>query len=136
MKKKFIFNIFLIIIFIIVLGGMILSLLIKNYYLALIPAFTGLICLFILENKFKNVIEDERSKFINEKVDSATLNIFFISSIAIFLILLVIARNTGNRELEKTGMILIYPVIFLLLVNLAVQFYYSIKYGEYDKNDK
>ena len=97
---------------------------------AIIPipvALLGLILLYLLRKRVKEVIEDERMHKINEKASKVTLQIFGIVTALLGVILIALSQGSWT-DFRQAGFTLAYSACFLLLVHLILYSYYTRKY--------
>ena len=97
---------------------------------AIIPipvVLCGLVLLYLLRKRVKEVIEDERMHKINEKASKVTLQIFGIVTALLGVILIALSQGSWT-DFRQAGFTLAYSACFLLLVHLILYSYYTRKY--------
>ena len=89
----------------------------------------GLILLYALKSRVKQVIEDERVYRISEKASRRTIQTVGTTTALLGLIIIVLSRS-GYLDLSEVGFSLAYFATFLLLVYMIFYGYYSRIMGE------
>jgi uncharacterized membrane protein len=87
----------------------------------------GMLILYLLKRRLKDVIEDERSRLINEKTAKTTLSIFLPVFGTAAVILTVIGDNALIKDLE-IGTLSSYTACALMILYYIVHIYYERKH--------
>jgi uncharacterized membrane protein len=90
--------------------------------------FIGLIAVFFLRRKVKEIIADERTYSIVQKASRLTLQIAIMGMAAIGIVLLSVSHGE-SPALTQTGFALEYAACALLIINTLAYNYYSRKLG-------
>ena len=96
--------------------------------IALVAVVIGMIILYLLKSRVKQVIEDERVYRISEKASRRTIQIVGTTTALIGLSLIGLSRS-GYLELSEVGFSLAYFATALLMVYMIFYGYYSKKLG-------
>ena len=88
----------------------------------------GMIILYLIKSRVKQIIEDERVYRISEKASRRTIQIVGTTTALIGLALIGLSRN-GYLELSDVGFSLAYFATALLMVYMIFYGYYSKKLG-------
>ncbi len=96
--------------------------------IALIAVVIGMIIIYLLKSRVKQVIEDERVYRISEKASRRTIQIVGTTTALIGLSLIGLSRS-GYLELSEVGFSLAYFATALLMVYMIFYGYYSKKLG-------
>ena len=113
---------------VVVVGALIgWSVAIGNAIIPIPVVFCGLVLLYLLRKRVKEVIDDERMHKINEKASKVTLQIFGIITALLGAILIALSQG-GLTDFRQAGFTLAYSACFLLLVHLILHSYYTRKY--------
>lgn len=113
---------------VIIMGALIgWSVAIGNAIIPIPVVIVGLLLLYLLRKRVKEVIEDERMHKINEKASKVALQVFGIA-IALTGAILIALSQGGLSDFRQAGFTLAYSVCFLLMIHLALYSYYARKY--------
>ena len=96
---------------------------------ALVAVVVGLILLYVLKSRVKQVIEDERIFRISEKASRRTIQVVGTTTAILGLSILGLSRS-GYLELAEVGYSLTCFAVVLLMVYMIFYRYYSKKLGE------
>ena len=96
--------------------------------IALVAVVIGMIILYLLKSRVKQVIEDERVYRISEKASRRTIQIVGTTTALVGLSLIGLSRS-GYLELSDVGFSLAYFATALLMVYMIFYGYYSKKLG-------
>ncbi len=96
--------------------------------IALAAVVIGMIILYLLKSRVKQVIEDERVYRISEKASRRTIQIVGTTTALVGLSLIGLSRS-GYLELSEVGFSLAYFATALLMVYMIFYGYYSKKLG-------
>jgi len=96
--------------------------------IALAAIVIGMIILYLLKSRVKQVIEDERVYRISEKASRRTIQIVGTTTALVGLSLIGLSRS-GYLELSEVGFSLAYFATALLMVYMIFYGYYSKKLG-------
>ena len=119
---------FLRMLIVVVVGALIgWSVAIGNAIIPIPVVLCGLVLLYLLRKRVKEVIDDERMHKINEKASKVTLQIFGIITALLGAILIALSQG-GLTDYRQAGFTLAYSACFLLLVHLLLYSYYTRKY--------
>jgi len=88
----------------------------------------GMIILYLLKSRVKQVIEDERVFKISEKASRRTIQVIGITTALLGLSIISLSRS-GYLELFEVGYTLAYFATALLMVYMVFYAYYSKKLG-------
>lgn len=97
--------------------------------IAIVAVVIGMILLYALKSRVKQVIEDERVYKISEKASRKTIQVVGITTAILSLTLIGLSRS-GYLELAEVGFSLAYFATALLMVYMIFYGYYSKKLGE------
>jgi uncharacterized membrane protein len=97
--------------------------------IALCAIVIGMIILYLIKSRVKQIIEDERIYRISEKASRRTIQIVGTTTALIGLSLIGLSRS-GYFELSDVGFSLAYFATALLMVYMIFYGYYSKKLGE------
>ena len=100
-----------------------------NVYTLISAVLAGMIVIFILQRRVKEVINDERTYAIAYKAARLTMSVVGVSMAIIGAILLALSRDNLSATLAQVGFALEYATCGLLVINLAAYTYYSRKLG-------
>ena len=96
---------------------------------ALVAVFIGMILLFMLKSRVKQVIEDERVYRISEKASRRTVQVVGVATALLGLSILGLSKS-GYLELVEVGYSLTFFASVLLMVYMIFYGYYAKKFGE------
>jgi uncharacterized membrane protein len=96
---------------------------------ALVAVFVGMILLFMLKSRVKQVIEDERVFKISEKASRRTIQVVGVATALLGLSILGLSKS-GYLELVEVGYSLTFFASVLLMVYMIFYGYYAKKFGE------
>ena len=96
---------------------------------AVVAVVIGMILLYTLKSRVKQVIEDERNCRISEKASRRTIQVIGITTAVIGLSILGLSRS-GYLELVEVGYSLACFSMVLLMVYMIFYGYYAKKFGE------
>ncbi len=96
--------------------------------IALVAVVIGMIIIYLLKSRVKQVIEDERVYRISEKASRRTIQIVGTTTALVGLSLIGLSRS-GYLELSEVGFSLAYFATALLMVYMIFYGYYSKKLG-------
>ena len=96
--------------------------------IALVAVLIGMMILYILKSRVKQVLEDERVYRISEKASRRTIQIVGTTTALVGLSLIGLSRG-GYLELSEVGFSLAYFATALLMVYMIFYGYYSKKLG-------
>ena len=97
--------------------------------IALVAVVIGMIILYLLKSRVKQVIEDERVYKISEKASRRTIQIVGTTTALVGLSLIGLSKS-GYLELSEVGFTLAYFATALLMVYMIFYGYYPKKLGE------
>jgi len=97
--------------------------------IALVAVVIGMIILYILKSRVKQVLEDERVYRISEKASRRTIQLVGTTTALLGLSLIGLSRS-GYLELSELGFSLAYFATALLMVYMIFYSYYAKKMGE------
>ena len=97
--------------------------------IAIVVVFTGIILLYTLKSRVKQVIEDERIYRISEKASRRTIQVVGTTTALLGLSILVLSKS-GYIELIEVGYSLACSATVLLMVYMIFYGYYAKKFGE------
>lgn len=104
------------------------SIRIRNASLSIVAVFVGIVLVYLLKGKVKEVIVDERVHRISEMASKTALQIFAWLSVAVAIILIIL--GTGNSaNFEQAGYTLAYATCALLALYSISYKYYEKRYG-------
>jgi len=98
-----------------------------NWYLPIISLIAAWVSLFILRNKIKEIIADERDYRVAGKASGLAIRIYVLVSLILGLILYVAEKE--NEVLFALGNAFLYSACFLI-------FLYAILFKIYEKKDE
>lgn len=96
---------------------------------AVVAVVVGIILLYVLKSRVKQVIEDERIYRISEKASRRTIQVVGTATAILGLSLLGLSRS-GYLELTEVGYSLACFAAVLLMVYMIFYGYYAKKFGE------
>ena len=96
---------------------------------AIVAVVIGMILLYALKSRVKQVIEDERVYIISEKASRRTIQVIGTTTALLGLSILGLSRS-GYLELAEVGYSLACFAVVLLMVYMIFYGYYSKKFGE------
>jgi uncharacterized membrane protein len=96
---------------------------------AVVAVVVGMILLYVLKSRVKQVIEDERVYRISEKASRRTIQVVGTTTAVLGLSILGLSRS-GYLELAEVGYSLAYFAAVLLMVYMIFYGYYTKKFGE------
>ena len=100
-----------------------------EFTIAIVAVVIGMILLYSLKSRVKQVIEDERVFRISEKASRRTIQV--VGTITALLGLTIIGLNrSGYLESDEVGFSLAYFATGLLMVYMLFYGYYAKKLGE------
>lgn len=101
----------------------------NNLYLAISGVLIGVLFLFLVRSKFKQIIVDERVSSISGKAG----RIAYTISTAVFaflgLLLIISGRSRGDFFTENVGTILSYSAMLNIAIYSISFYYFNKKYG-------
>jgi uncharacterized membrane protein len=97
--------------------------------IAIVVVFTGIILLYTLKSRVKQVIEDERIYRICEKASRRTIQVVGATTALLGLSILLLSKS-GYIELIEVGYSLACFATVLLMVYMIFYGYYAKKFGE------
>jgi len=97
--------------------------------IAIVAVVIGMMLLYSLKSRVKQVIEDERVYRISEKASRRTIQVVGTTTAILGLSILGLSRS-GYLELDEVGFSLAYFATALLMVYMIFYGYYSKKLGE------
>ena len=97
--------------------------------IAIVAVVIGMILLYVLKSRVKQVIEDERIYKISEKASRRTIQVVGTTTAVLGLSILGLSRS-GYLELAEVGYSLAYFAAVLLMVYMIFYGYYAKKFGE------
>jgi uncharacterized membrane protein len=100
-----------------------------EFTITVVAVVIGMILLFALKSRVKQVIEDERIFRISEKASRRTIQVVGTITALLGLTIIGLSRR-GYLELEEVGFSLAYFATALLMVYLIFYSYYAKKFGE------
>ena len=113
---------------VVIMGALIgWSVAIGNAIIPIPVVLCGLILLYLLRKRVKEVIEDERIHKINEKASKLTVQIFGIVTALLGAIFIALGQD-GLSNFRQAGFTLAYSACFLLVIHLILLSYYTKKY--------
>ena len=113
---------------VVIMGALIgWSVAIGNAIIPIPVVLCGLILLYLLRKRVKEVIEDERIHKINEKASKLTVQIFGIVTALLGAIFISLGQG-GLSDFRQTGFTLAYSACSILLIHLVLYSYYTRKY--------
>ncbi len=106
-----------------------LSVIMREPTIAIVAVIIGMILLYSLKSRVKQVIEDERIYIISEKASRRTIQV--VGTITALLGLAIIGLSkSGHLKLAEVGFSLAYFATALLMVYMIFYCYYAKKLGE------
>lgn len=126
-RKKF--KLYSISITIIVGFFVVLSVSIAEPITAIFAVVIGMILLFVLKSRVKQVIEDERVYRISEKASRRTIQVVGIITAILGLSIIGLSKNE-YLKLDEVGYSLVSFATVLLMVYMIFYGYYAKKFGE------
>jgi len=96
---------------------------------AVVAVVVGMILLYVLKSRVKQVIEDERIYRISEKASRRTVQVVGTTTAIIGLSVMGLSRS-GYLELTEVGYLLACFAAVLLMVYMIFYGYYAKKFGE------
>lgn len=96
---------------------------------AIVAVVVGMILLFMLKSRVKQVIEDERVYRISEKASRRTIQVVGVTIALLGLSILGLSKS-GYLELFEVGYSLTCFATVLLMVYMIFYWYYAKKFGE------
>ena len=96
---------------------------------AIVAVVVGMILLYVLKSRVKQVIEEERIYRISEKASRRTIQVVGTTTAILGLSILGLSRS-GYLELAEVGYSLACFAVILLMVYMIFYGYYSKKFGE------
>jgi len=96
---------------------------------AIVAVVVGMMLLYVLKSRVKQVIEDERVYRISEKASRRTIQVVGTTTALIGLTIIGLSRSE-YLELSEVGYSLAYSAAALLMVYMVFYGYYSKKLGE------
>ena len=96
---------------------------------AIVAVVVGMILLYMLKSRVKQVIEDERIYRINEKASRRTIQVVGTTTAILGLSIMGLSRS-GYMEMVEVGYSLACFAAILLMVYMIFYGYYSKKLGE------
>jgi len=113
---------------VIIMGALVgWSVAIGNAIIPIPVVIGGLLLLYLLRKRVKEVIEDERIHKINEQASRVTLQVFGIVAALTGAILIALSHG-GLSDFRQAGFTLAYSVCFLLIIHLILLSYFTRKY--------
>jgi uncharacterized membrane protein len=107
----------------------VLSVATRNVCTFLLAVGVGIVLLFILRRKVKDVVQDERTNTIAFKAAQITVAIMGIGMALTGVVLVALNWDNSTSGLRQAGDGLLYATCALLLVNRVAYIIYSQKYG-------
>ncbi len=96
---------------------------------AVVAVVVGMILLYVLKSRVKQVVEDERIYRISEKASRRTVQVVGTTTAIIGLSIMGLSRS-GYLELTEVGYLLACFAAVLLMVYMIFYGYYAKKFGE------
>lgn len=96
---------------------------------AIVAVVVGMILLYLLKSRVKQVIEDERVYRISEKASRRTIQVVGTTTALLGLAIIGLSRS-GYLELAEVGYSLACFATVLLMVYMIFYGYYAKKFGE------
>ena len=96
---------------------------------AIVAVVIGMILLYALKSRVKQVIEDERIYRISEKASRRTIQVVGTTTAILGLSIMGLSRS-GHLELTEVGYSLACFAVVLLMVYMIFYGYYAKKFGE------
>ena len=96
---------------------------------AVVAVVVGMILLYVLKSRVKQVLEDERIYRISEKASRRTVQVVGTTTAIIGLSIMGLSRS-GYLELTEVGYLLACFAAVLLMVYMIFYGYYAKKFGE------
>ena len=113
-----------------VIGGVVgFSVAGENWIAPIVVVIVGIIAMFFLRSKVKEIYADERTFTIAYRAARFTVAVVGIVMPVIGAILLVLARHDLSSARAQAGFALIYATCGLLIINYIAYHYYSHKLG-------
>jgi uncharacterized membrane protein len=113
-----------------VIGAIVaVSVIIGNVCSILLDVGIGMIIIFILQRRVKDVVRDERTETISNKAARLTVALISIGMPVTGAVLVAIGWDAPASALRQTGDGLLYATCALLVVNALAYTYYSFKLG-------
>ena len=97
--------------------------------IAIVAVIIGMMLLYSLKSRVKQVIEDERIYRISEKASRRTIQVVGTTTAILGLTLIGLSRS-GHLKLTEVGFSLAYFATALLMVYMIFYGYYAKKFGE------
>jgi len=97
--------------------------------IAVVAVVIGMILIYVLKSRVKQVIEDERIYRISEKASRRTIQVVGTTTAILGLTLIGLSRS-GYLKLTEVGFSLAYFATALLMVYMIFYGYYAKKFGE------
>ncbi|MGD1118246.1 MAG: DUF2178 domain-containing protein [Dehalococcoidales bacterium] len=105
------------------------SVAIGNAYILIGAVAAGMIILFILRRRVKEVTTDERNYAVASKAARLTVSLVGLGMAVTGAILLAFHRADLSAGMAQVGLALLYATCGLLLINLSAYTYYNRKMG-------
>ena len=96
---------------------------------AIVAVVIGMLLLYSLKSRVKQVIEDERIYRISEKASRRTIQVVGTTTAILGLSIMGLSRS-GHLELTEVGYSLACFAVVLLMVYMIFYGYYAKKFGE------
>jgi uncharacterized membrane protein len=97
--------------------------------IAVVAVVIGMILIYVLKSRVKQVIEDERVYRLSEKASRRTIQVVGTTTALLGLTIIGLSRS-GYLELTEVGFSLAYFATALLMVYMIFYCYYAKKCGE------
>lgn len=104
----------------------------NNTFLALVAVFTGMIFMFFIKSRVKDVMQDERVQVVGDKAARMAYNILVLV-LGLSSLFLVFFGRVSAPFLESLGYVFSYLTMFSLIVYSAAFYYFNRKYGADDE---
>ena len=105
------------------------AVIVSNFYLAISGILIGMLFLFLVRNRFKKVIVDERVISVSGRASQITYSITTILLSLLGLFLIFIARGGENFYLKLLGEAFCYIALLLITIYSISYHYFNKKYG-------
>ncbi|PLX24593.1 hypothetical protein C0580_04830 [Candidatus Parcubacteria bacterium] len=101
----------------------------NNLYLAIVGIFIGVLFIFLVRNKFKKIVVDERVLSVSGKASRITyvIGTIFLALLGLFFIFL--AKLYKYPYLESLGIVFSYIALLMITIYSISYHYYNREYG-------
>ncbi len=105
------------------------AVIVSNFYLAISGILIGMLFLFLVKNRFKKIIVDERVISVSGRASQITYSIATILLSLLGLFLIFIAMGSENFYLKLLGETFCYIALLLITIYSISYHYFNKKYG-------